>query len=425
MGGTSILNHVGDHGLEIRAGTCDTYDAKPASLKQFSRNLLAPILRSPDTLHAIPRPSSSCRAAQSCAFLLVACLLTLVTMTAANADILCAPSECLVVAMLNESPEWCRSWAYDLLPCGTLFHQKWWLSAATGNDLEEVSVSSGGRIVGRLPFKTVRHGPFRVLTMPEFTHVLGPVVDPGEGKSQAQLFRRVSIVNDLIDQLPPFDHFIQAFHPSMENLPAFQHRGFEISLQYTFRIDCPGGLDAAWAGMRDKTRNVVRRAEEKYSVERLDEAAEFVRFYNLEKRGIQNVFDFARFPSLHSECRTRQCGEILTARRSDGVSAAMVFLVWDDATMYYLLSSRIAGAEGSGAVSLLVWEGMRRAQQRGLTFDLDGTINSGTWRFLAGFGGLLATRYIVSRSKPLYRLYDHVRSWKNEMLGRRSASNEQ
>jgi hypothetical protein len=45
----------------------------------------------------------------------------------------------------------------------TIFHEPWWLEAASGGQYEEVTVSSGGRTVGRLPF--VRRKSLR------FTHL--------------------------------------------------------------------------------------------------------------------------------------------------------------------------------------------------------------------------------------------------------------
>jgi hypothetical protein len=69
---------------------------------------------------------------------------------------------------------------------------------------------------------------FSTLRMPPFTHLLGPMVDAGLGTAQTQLLKRMSIVRDLIDQLPKFDSFKQKLSTSTVDGPAFQDRGFEI-----------------------------------------------------------------------------------------------------------------------------------------------------------------------------------------------------
>src|ERR1700744_4662080 len=60
-------------------------------------------------------------------------------------------------------------------PVATIFHEPWWLSAASDGAYEEVVVSSDNKIVGRLPYLRLRKfGWQTALVMPAMTHVLGP-----------------------------------------------------------------------------------------------------------------------------------------------------------------------------------------------------------------------------------------------------------
>ena len=99
-------------------------------------------------------------------------------------------------------------------PVELLFHEPWWLSAATDGTIQETTVTRNGRIVGRLPFILTRRFGFTEISMPAFTHVAGPAVNVGEGKQQTQLIKRLSIVRELIDQMPPFDACKLAFRAS-------------------------------------------------------------------------------------------------------------------------------------------------------------------------------------------------------------------
>jgi hypothetical protein len=287
---------------------------------------------------------------------------------------------------------------------GLLFHEPWWLAAATQGRIREVTVSSGDRVVGRLPFVVTRKLGFKALRMPPFTHVLGPVVDAGSGKAQTQLLRRLSIVRELLDQLPPFDFFKQAFEVATADGLAFQDRGFQISPQYTFRIDCRRALEDVWQDMHFKTRQHIRRAEEKLAVSTVDDPEEFVRFYlaNLVRQGRRSHMDFAPFATVFAQSRQRDSGEILRAAWPDGRPAAMVYIVWGHGTMYYLLSTRASDTGDNGSINLLIWSAVKRAHGRGLVFDLDGVSSSGTARFLSGFGGRLEMRLIARRSGLVY-----------------------
>jgi lipid II:glycine glycyltransferase (peptidoglycan interpeptide bridge formation enzyme) len=271
---------------------------------------------------------------------------------------------------------------------------------------QEVAVKNGNQFVGRLPFVVTRRMGFTELRMPPFTHVLGPAVDAGKGKPQTQLLKRLSIVRELLDQLPRFDFFKQALHAATADGLAFQDRGFQISPQYTFRIDCRRDPQEIWQDMHFKTRQHIRRAEEKLAIDTVEDPGEFVGFYqaNLEKQGRRNHLDFSPFATLFEEARRRDCGKILCARWPDGRPTAMVYIVWGHGTMYYLLSTRSSDVGDNGSINLLIWSAIKYAHGRGLVFDFDGVSSSGTARFLSGFGGQPEMRLIARRSTSFYGL---------------------
>ncbi len=306
----------------------------------------------------------------------------------------------------------------------SIFHENWWLAASTGASFQEAVVTTGTEVVGRLPFVETKRGPFRILRMPAFTHMLGPVVDAGEGKPQTRLMRRLSIVRSLIDQLPFYSHFQQALDPSLDDGLAFadglafQDRQFFVSSQYNFAIDCRQSLDEMWAALYLKTRQHVRRAEKAYSVRSVEDPRIFVQFYlnNIENQGRINRVDFTNFGAVFSECRARQCGCILGAFDHIDAPIAMTFLIWGHGIMYYLMSTRSLGTRDEGAISLLIWSAMRRAHELALILDLDGVYSSGAARFLSNFGGNIKQRLIISRSRIAYgalRLLNRYRSQEN------------
>jgi hypothetical protein len=294
---------------------------------------------------------------------------------------------------------------YLTVDAAAIFQQAWWLSAASGGLHDEVTVKQGSAVIARLAFVSDRLMGFRRLRMPPFTHVLGPVVALGKGKPQTELTRRLSVVRSLIDQLPPFDSFKIALDPSVagglanaDGL-AFQERGFVVKPQYNYRLDCSVGPDKIWEGMDFRTRQHIRRAQQKFVVETVERPEEFIEFYrqNLALRDRQSRFNLVQFLTLFAECRARSCGEVLVARSHDGAPVAMTFLVWDDLATYYLLSTRLPGGNDGDAPSLLIWSGINIAHERGLCFDFDGISTSGIARFYAGFGGRVCNRLIVTR----------------------------
>lgn len=294
---------------------------------------------------------------------------------------------------------------------GSIFHEPWWLNVVTGGEFAEVSVDVNGDVVGRLPYITKKWMGFKLLLMPPFTHILGPAVSSGTGKPQTQLSRRLSIIRSLIDQLPPNDYFMQILGDVSIDALAFQDRGFQVLSQYTFQIDCRVDLDSIWAAMNFKLRQHIRRGQETFSIATVEDPHHFVAFYrdNLRKQGRVSFVPLETFPALFSEAHGRGCGELLCANRPDGKAAAMIFLIWDQATMYYHLSTRCPEAGDSNTISLLLWSAIERAHQRGLMFDLDGVSSSGTARFLSNFGGRPKIRMVVQRSGSVYGAIRYLR----------------
>jgi Acetyltransferase (GNAT) domain len=286
---------------------------------------------------------------------------------------------------------------------GTIFHEQWWLKAVTNGEYQEVTFKNGQEIVGRLPFVIRKRLGLTTLRMPPFTHILGPTIAAGDGKPQTKLAKYLSISKELVDQLPPFAYFKQALADPYGGL-AFQDRGFQVTTQYTFEIDCRGDLKSIWDAMHFKSRQHIRRAEEKFSVSTVSDPEEFIRFYSSNIVGdvYSTLNAFQTFPATYDACRARGCGEIISADWPNGKRAAMVFLVWGNGVMYYLMSTRSKDAGDNGSVNLLIWSAVKRAHERKLLFDLDGVSTSGIARFLLGFGGKLKNRAIVQRSSPLY-----------------------
>jgi hypothetical protein len=299
----------------------------------------------------------------------------------------------------------------------SLFHEPWWLTAASGGHFKESVVKQGNDIVGRLPYVLRQRGPFLVVRMPPFTHLLGPAIDAGDGKPQTRLQRRMSITRSLLDQLPRHSYFQQHLDPSLDgglaiaDGLAFQERKFDVMHQYTFEIDCRRSMDDLSSGLYLKTRQHIRRAEKEYSVCSVDDAVSFRDFYlkNLDTWGRRNRIEFEHFPALFAESRARQSGVILGAFDGAGVPVAMTYLVWGHGIMYYLLSTRSFHSADHGAVSLLIWCAMKRAHEMDLVFDLDGVYSSGTARFLSNFGGHIKTRLLIRRSRSIYGALQYMK----------------
>lgn len=293
-----------------------------------------------------------------------------------------------------------------------IFQQAWWLDCVTDGRYEVVSVKNDGRTVGWLPYVVTRRWGFATSDMPLLTHTLGPVVDVGSGRPNTQLLNRFTIVSELLQQLPPLAFFRQILAPGTSEALAYQAFGCHVKCQFTFISDC-SDIDASWKSMRDKTRNLIRRSGEKNRVSADADLDEFLRFYdaNCQARRQINHYRNATVNRLLQLCVARDQGAVLISRdQATGKVNAGIFVVWDESFMYFLMSTRAFDSTDNGAVSLLVWSAMNEAHRRGLKFDFDGVSSPGTFRFLSGFGGEIATRFMIQKFTWTYHSLDRLRA---------------
>ena len=292
----------------------------------------------------------------------------------------------------------------------SIFHETWWLDAATGGDFDVVEVTAGARTVGRLPVCLRSRFRLRELRMPVMTPFLGPAVDEGAGSANNRFLKRHDITLELIDKLPRASSQYIKCHRGVREVIAFQERRFRTYVQFTHEIQAEAE-PSLWEHMRDKTRNVIRRAEEQLSVRHISDPSEFMSLYerNLAERGLRNELDSSRCRQVIAASLERGRGEILAACNGQGHIAAANFCVWDDTATFYLLSTR-AGDAGNGATSLLIWEAIKTSASRGLLFDLAGLGNQGSVLLYSGFGGTVSSRFVALRTTLGRRLLSETKA---------------
>jgi hypothetical protein len=284
----------------------------------------------------------------------------------------------------------------------TVFHEPWWLDAASGGRYEEVTVSSGGRTVGRLPYLRKSRLGFSICVAPELTLYLGPAISAGNGSLAASTIKRHQITRELIEKLPPFSLFHQQMHRGIPDALPFAQHDFKVLAKFSYEV-APSPEATIWRNMRDKTRNVIRRAQERSELVDLEPAA-FLSVYeaNLERRGrFFNYMYRSNAAAIFDATLSRGRGRLLGARDESGTVAAAIFYVWDDAVTYYMLTTRTPGSH-NGIVSMLLWEAIRESAAHGRVFDFGAIGTAGSVLFYSAFGGEVRPRFLVERITHAY-----------------------
>ncbi|MBV9783483.1 MAG: GNAT family N-acetyltransferase [Acidisphaera sp.] len=280
----------------------------------------------------------------------------------------------------------------------TIFQAPWWLDAVSDRQWRAVTEGDGVRAFLWMPYVQSRKFGMRLLGMPPLTHTLGPVIRVADAQAAAET--RGRLIDAALAQLPPHDGFLQVLDPDAGDALDYACNGLDVQIRYTYRIDTAAGADALWLGLKQRTRNKLRRAMRSMRVEETLSLMAFHAFYeaNLHKRGLLNDHDRGLYERLDVALgrRSRHC-ILVAADRATGAQQAAVLLVWDRRTLYYLRSTRDPEADSGGAVSLLVWEAIKLAAEKRLAFDSDSFLGRGGALFMETFSARPVARLAISR----------------------------
>jgi lipid II:glycine glycyltransferase (peptidoglycan interpeptide bridge formation enzyme) len=301
-----------------------------------------------------------------------------------------------------------------------LFLRSWWLDATCGMDDWDVAVvANGNRVQAALPFRLRRRFGFRILSQPPLTPFLGPWLRETNAKKAHTYSRQKELMTALIDRLPPYDHYVQNWSPTVTNWLPFHWRGFSQSTAYTYVLEGLADEDELWRRMKENIRTDIRKAENRHRIIVEIEAPlhEFLTLNRLtfSRQGRQPSYSDDYVRRLDQACASRGCRQILIARDQDGRAHAGVYIVWDQTSAYYLMGGGDPDLRSSGATSLCLLHAIRLASRVCPRFDFEGSMIEPVERFFRAFGAEQVPYFRVSRTQSrLLRGALALKSWLDE-----------
>jgi len=286
-------------------------------------------------------------------------------------------------------------------PSIPIFSKDWWLDAVCGHDYWGVCViENGGNVVATMPYYYKKNiFKIQLLSMPLLTQTLGPWISPTSAKYAKKLAREKDLMNELISQLPKFDYFSQNFHYNITNWLPFYWQGFKQTTRYTYAIENLTDLDVIWSNFQSKIRTDIRKAEKQVSV-LTDLPLETFYQTNVktfERQNIKIPYTFEFIKNIDKTCAGHSARKMFFAVDRQNQIHAVVYIVWDDNSAYYLMGGADPNLRNSGASSLLMWEAIKFASTVTKKFDFEGSMIEPVERFFRAFGGIQKPYFNISK----------------------------
>ena len=289
----------------------------------------------------------------------------------------------------------------DSIPSvNSVFEQPWWLECVAPGAWGEAVVRRGDEVVARLPYALRQRFGLPTITQPQFTQTLGPWLAPSEGKYARRLEVEKNLLGQLIEMLPRFDLFRQCFAPSLTNWLPFHWAGFQATVAYTYRIEDLSDLDRVQREFQDHVRRAIRKAQGNVEIDHDFPLEELLRLdtQTYARQGLKLPHSYEVIRRLDAACAERGARRILGAVDADGRTHAVLYVVWDERTMYALVSARNQEVQPAGANTLLYWEAIRLAAEVSRVFDFEGSMVEPIEHYFRGFGGRQTPYFCITKA---------------------------
>jgi hypothetical protein len=287
-----------------------------------------------------------------------------------------------------------------------IFQTDWWLDAAAPRAWQAAQIKKDNQVIARLPYAIKRKKGLTLLTLPPFTHGMGPWLAPSTAKYAKQLGQQKELLTELIHQLPEHDYFSQKCHYSFTNWLPFHWNGFSQTTAYTYILPDLSDLDKVWSGFQDNIRREIRKAEKQVTVSVTEDIDTIYKIglHTFQRQGLPYPYTYETVRDFDCAIAKHDARRMFVAKDEQGRIHAAVYIVWDERSAYYLTGGSDAELRTSGAMSLLLWEAIQFAATVSQEFDFVGSMNESIERFFRGFGARQTPYFVLSRMSRRMRL---------------------
>ncbi len=269
--------------------------------------------------------------------------------------------------------------------------RSFWWNAVCGEDGWELTQlrDADGELLAAMPCCVERYRGLRCLSAAPWAKYAWFYLKP---VSSDRLYRRYSgqqaLLQQLVEAWPATDMVRINLHPELEGSLAFRQKGLMLRRRVTYVFDAGFDASRVYAKMAPSTRNHLRNARGRVVVERGGDAGQLFAMLaqRLSKQGIRLTHSRKSLTELVKCLEREKQGCVLSGVLPDGSRCASCLLVWDERRLHFLLSGQTDEGRRQRAMYLLIWEAIKLAGRKGLTFDFDGSMLPGVEPVFRSFG---------------------------------------
>lgn len=249
--------------------------------------------------------------------------------------------------------------------------QPWWMDAVCAGKHWDVllATNSDGQIIGALPYLIQKHLGLSYIAMPEMTMTNGIWLDPAITEDRWQIAEACKQLSEQL-QAMRLGYYYQLYPIGSRAAQAMAGLGFRLRKGQTWRIEYPDETEKLISHFSKTRQRLLQRAQTLQTDHHID-GEDFYRFHAQCMREQRKRITYTREFLLVLErklSRRNQC-RFIAIRDGEQRLHAAAFVVWDEHTLYYYITSQNPTFRNSGADITLTLEAIKLARELHLAFE--------------------------------------------------------
>jgi len=282
-----------------------------------------------------------------------------------------------------------------------VYSKPWWLDAVCGADRWDVWLyEPKGEVMAAMPYYIETRGNYQYITKPPLTQNNGIIFFHAKDiKLPRKMDFERKVINQACEYINNLDIAVyeQQYHYSFRNWQPFFWNHYECLLRYTYVIENTTDMEVVFDNFTSNYRNKVRKGWKQANI---SESTNEENFYEehakiFSKQGLHCPFSRDLWKRVYKAAIEHKAGKALYARDSNGNVTSLIFVIWDEQSMYQILGGAIPEHSHLESYAALIFHCIKSASEMGIKYDFEGSMIERIARSFAQFGGI---------PKPYYRI---------------------
>jgi len=284
------------------------------------------------------------------------------------------------------------------------FHPEWLDAVCENLWIALVYKNKSNKVEAIMPLPYKKKFGKVVFVMPKQTQFLGVWYDSKENDLNHKRYSfEQKVIEYFIKRIPKFLMFKIRFAPDFINSQPFNWSGFKQNNQYSYQLHNITNHVELFDGFKATLRRNIRKAEKLVIIEETEDLKTFYEINRLtfKRQGIDIKYSFELVSKIDEYLKKIDRRKILIAKDSESNIHAVLYMIFDKDTAYYLWGGANPEFRNSQAQNYLLWEAIKIASERVSVFDFEGSMIQSVAQVYRNFNPIIMPYYRISKVNNL------------------------